>query len=267
MSTVPRLRNLQQSFFADIVRPIPSAADDDPHALVHLVRDDPPLGARGRIAIYRGMYRARLLDVLRDDFPRTAAVLGDDFTRVGEAYLDRTPSRHPSVRWVGRAFAEFLAASLNDELPGFAPDLARLEWARLEVFDDADATPLHGDDLRRVPPARWPDLEFQLIPAFRLLECRWPVHEIWSEPHPTRRQWERRSTTLRVWRQGFAVYQARVDATELLALECVKANEPFAVLCERVASTVPEERTGAIAGGLVLRWAEDGILVAREEPR
>ncbi len=266
MNAVPCLRDLQESFFDAIARP-PLGREAAPSALPRVVRERPPLDAQARIAIYREMYRARLLDILRDDFPSTAAMLGDDFLAVAEAYLDRTPSRHPSVRWVGHAFAEFLASSLSDDPPTFAPDLARLEWARLEVFDDADATPLHIDDLRRVPPGRWADLRFHLIPAFCLLEFHWPVQEIWAEPHPTQRRWGPRTTTVRVWRQGFAVYQARVDATELLALECVKANEPFAVLCERVASTVPEERAAAVAGALVLRWAEDGILVAREEPR
>ncbi|MBI3767238.1 MAG: putative DNA-binding domain-containing protein [Deltaproteobacteria bacterium] len=267
MIAMPCLRDLQESFFDAIAQPPPETEAAAPSALLRVVRERPPLDARARIAIYRGMYRARLLDVLRDDFPRTATMLGDDFLAVAEAYLDSSPSRHPSVRWVGRAFAEFLASSLSDDRPSLTPDLARLEWARLEVFDDADATPLHIDDLRHVPPGRWADLRFHLIPAFRLLECHWPVQKIWAEPHPTQRQWKSRTTIVRVWRQGFAVYQARVDATELLALECVKANEPLAVLCERIASTVPEERAAAVAGALVLRWAEDGILVAAEEPR
>ena len=72
--------------------------------LLGLVRGDSALDSRERLQIYADMYRERLVDVLREDFPRLLAALGDDeFTALACRYLARCPSTHPSVRHVGRA--------------------------------------------------------------------------------------------------------------------------------------------------------------------
>jgi hypothetical protein len=91
--------------------------------------------------IYADMYQARLLDVLRDDFPLVLAVIGDEaFCSLAGRYLARHPSEHPSVRYVGRRFTDFVAA--DETVPPFLADLARLEWARVDVFDALDGEPL-----------------------------------------------------------------------------------------------------------------------------
>src|SRR5207244_10237320 len=88
-------------------------------ALLELVEGRGRLGSTDRLGVYTEMYWARLLDVLRDDFPRVAAVLGGDrFTALAGAYLERHPSTDPSVRWVGANFADFLAEwGPVDDLP------------------------------------------------------------------------------------------------------------------------------------------------------
>jgi len=134
------LRELQARFLRSIAT-TPERSDGhgfDP-ALLELVEGRGRLGSTDRLGVYTEMYWARLLDVLRDDFPRVAAVLGADrFTALAAAYLERHPSTDPSVRWVGANFADFLAEwGPVDDLP-FLADLARLEWTRLAVFDAAD---------------------------------------------------------------------------------------------------------------------------------
>ena len=200
------LRELQARF----LRSIATAPEHgfDP-VLLELVEGRGRLGCTERLGVYAEMYRARLLDVLRDDFPRVAAVLGGDrFTALAGAYLERHPSTDPSVRWVGTDFADFLAECGPVNEHPFLADLARLEWTRLAVFDAADAVPLRLEALRAIPPSKWPRLTFHPVPALRVLRCAWPVHELWAADDPTAaaRTVRPAATVLRVWREAFTVY-------------------------------------------------------------
>jgi hypothetical protein len=256
------LRDLQARFFRAIAgSPGPSASEGFDPALVQVVAGRGRLRPADRLDIYAQMYWARLHDVLREDFPRVAALLGPErFSTVVCAYLARNPSTNPSVRHVGRGFAEFLGAS--EEAPPFLADLARLEWARLAVFDAPDAQPLRIDDLRAVAPAEWPGLTFRLVPAVQLLQSAWPVHELWAAAEEGRLPERVRpaATSIRVWRDGFMVYQASMDAREQLALMRVVRGEPFASVCAALEAVMSPEEVAREAAQLLLRWIEDGIL-------
>ncbi|MBI3801591.1 MAG: putative DNA-binding domain-containing protein [Deltaproteobacteria bacterium] len=261
------LRELQTSFFHSIASVPGGGSGNFAPKLVQVVEGRGQLGPEERINIYAQMYCARLVEVLREDFPRVAAVLGcERFERVVRTYLARHPSTHPSLRYLGRHFAAFLETWSEVVSLPFLSDLARLEWAREEVFDALDAESLRIEHLHAFSPDEWPGLRFQLIPAFQLLQSEWPVPEIWAaaaEETPTERGWERREkTAVRIWREGFAVYHSRMDATEQAALAAVRAGEPFAGICAALESLVPTEEAAPVMGSLLLRWLEDGILSA-----
>ena len=170
------LRELQSRFFDSIARlPGRSPSSFDP-ILVHYVEDHDRLEARERINIYAEMYFARLVDVLRSDFPRVAALLGcERFHEVVSQYLARYPSTHPSLRYLGRFFPEFLAGCATvADLP-LLSDLAALEWGRVEVFDALDVEPLRIEHLQNLSSEQWPTLQFRLIPALRIIRCEWQV--------------------------------------------------------------------------------------------
>lgn len=254
------LPELQRAFF----RAVTSSSGDAPAQLLDDIGGDARLDAGARLGVYARMYRARLVDVLYEDYPRVAARLGSEgFTKLAHDYVAARPSTHPSLRWFGRGFPDFLAAEIGDR-PPFLPDLARLEWTRLAVFDGPDAAPLETDALRRVPPDAWATLRLQLIPALALLRTTWPVHRIWDDDAPTvpSPSWQPAETWLRVWRQDDKVYQAGMDDTERTALACVQRGDDFATLCGALATVVSEERAAETAGGLMLRWIADGLLSA-----
>ncbi len=245
---MPSLRELQSRFFNSIARvPGGGSASFDP-GLVHLVEGRGQLGPEERINIYAHMYYARLHEVLREDFPRVAAILGcAGFGAVTRSYLACHPSTHPSLRHLGRHFTAFLDTRPEVASLPFLGDLARLEWTREEVFDALDAEPLRLEYLQSLSADEWPDLRFQLIPAFQVLQSDCCAR--------------REKTALRVWRDGFAVYHAKMDAPEQVALAGVRASEPFAVICAAFESLVPAVEAASAMGSLLLRWIEDGILI------
>lgn len=255
-----RLPELQRAFF----RAITSARADE--ALVGDVRGDDRLGAHGRLDVYARMYRARLVDVLREDYPRLALLLSEErFMTVADAYITAHPSRHPSLRWFGREFASFLDEMAPPGVPAFAADLARLEWSRLAVFDAPDTGALGMDALRRIPPEEWAGLRLDVIPAIELLALRWPVHRIWDALQPDSKtsaaEWHPEDTWLRVWRQDATIYQASMDAIERTALAHVQRGNDFAALCDGLTAMVTPEEAAPTAASLLVRWVTDGILL------
>ena len=259
------LRELQERFFHAIAR-IPTAGSKGwcgvDYTLVRLVHGDRQLGSEARLDIYAQMYYARLLDVLCEDFPRTAAVLGgDQFRDIGRAYLQSYPSTRPSLRHLGEHFASFLATRAEAATQPFLVDLARLEWVRLDVFDAADVAPLQVEHLQAIPAEEWPALRFRLIPAMQALRCDWPVHRIWAEEEPLPGEHHQPAEiVLRVWREEFSVYQACMDATEQTALVQVRAGAPFGAVCSALEPLLPAGEVAPTMGSLLLRWIQDGIL-------
>jgi hypothetical protein len=256
------LRELQLRFAAALAPEAPPADQ----TLLGLVRAGDGLGAIDRLAIYADMYRARLLDVLREDFPRTVAVLGEDaFDALGSRYLARHPSTHPSLRQVGGHLAEFLDGEAAR--PHWLADLARLEWARVEVFDAPDAEPLRLDDLRTLAPAQWPALQLRTIPACAVVDSAWPVHEIWAagagDPLDVVRP---AACCIRVWREGFSVSHAAMGEAERRVFPLLQRGEPFAALCAELAGDGDPESAAHEAGALLMRWLEDQLLARPPAP-
>jgi hypothetical protein len=253
------LPELQAAFLRAVVGddPVDAAAPND--ALSAEIAAREPLTPRERVQIYARMYGARLVDALAQDFPRVAAVLGQErFHDVAHAYVSACPSRHPSLRWFGARFPEFLTTSAVG--PEFLADLARLEWARVMVFDAPDAGLLSVDALRRVPPDAWGRVRLQVVQALEVLRVQWPVHAIWDGPAAAPPAGKAREIWLRVWRQGDGVYQAPIDVAERIALGHVRAGDDFGTLCNGLAAVMAPGEAAAVAGALVLRWIADALL-------
>lgn len=265
------LRELQARFFDSIARsPGAGSGSFDP-MLVNCVEGRDQLGAEERINIYAEMYFARLVDVLKSDFPRVAALLGcERFHEAVSQYLARYPSTHPSLRYLGRCFPRFLEDCATTVDMPFLSDLAALEWGRIEVFDALDVEPLRIEHLQNLASEEWPTLRFQLIPSLRIIQCRWPVYEIWNvteteeatamiaNVHPE-------PTVLRIWRDDFSVYHTKIDIIEQTALSCLLSDKPFAAVCAALEKVAPDGDATAMVGGLLLRWIEDGILACFSE--
>jgi hypothetical protein len=251
----PSLRELQGLFWGCISQT--PGTTRAAAALVAVTRPGPTLDREACLSIYADAYFLRLRDVLAENFPRVAALLGAErFDALALDHLRDHPSEHPSVRHVGRDLAATIAGR-PDCAPWLA-DLARLEWARLEVFDAPDSEVLGADSLRPVRVERWPTLHFHTIPALTVVRADWPVHRLWQEDAPP--DLAASPTAIRVWRAADGcVFHARMDPQELHALEHMMAAEPFAAVCAAFDGSPPAE-AGREAVALLARWLEDGIV-------
>src|SRR5208337_1064566 len=127
--------------------------------LIAGVKPDASLDSTGRIQVYADAYFLRLRDVLIEDFPTVAKILGAErFERLAQDYLRAFPSEHPSVRHLGRSMAEFI--DRQSDVPPYLGALARMEWAMIDAFDAPDVEPLTAESLREIDAAQWPALTF-----------------------------------------------------------------------------------------------------------
>jgi hypothetical protein len=221
-------------------------------ALLGMIAPGARRSAAEQLATYADMYWLRLRDVLRADFARTAALLGEVvFDEIARAYLRVRRSREPSIAHVGERFPAFLAARARAGGAPYAADLARLEWARVTAFDAPDATALALDDLRVVPAERWGELCLAAVPSLSVHALARPVQRLLDGAAGDTLPEER--TVVRVWRSGWLVFHASVGAVEERALALLGDGTTFAAICE----LYPD---AASAAALLARWLTDGIV-------
>lgn len=251
----------------------PTAPDPDT-----LVVGDGRASALERLEVYRHMYRARIVEALESQFPRVARALGaQGFAEMAGAYIGDEPSRHPSLRFVGERLPGWLELR-RAETPMLGA-LARLEWARTDLFDQADETVLTLDAIRVLPADRFAELPLALVRAHRVLTFPAGTGDLWDAlgpeatlgPPTIAGPWDARPSSdavesVVVWRQETAVYHRVLDGTERLALEHVGAGARFGSICDALLAERGEEGAIARAYTLLLTWLADGLVRAVDAP-
>jgi len=228
-----------------------------------------------RLEIYNRQYWFRLLDCFYDDYPGLRAVLGDRrFAKLAEAYLTQNPSASFSLRNLGRSLIEFLATEPHWVAPHgtLALDMARLEWAQIEAFDNEAKPPLKMDALLEIDPAR---TLLQLQPHLTLLELSHPVDEFLiqikravrlrdeasnameARPAHLRRKLKRRlkpaKVFLAVHRHNDTVFYKRLEPGAFRVLSAFRTKAALAEACQQLGA---EEGSSPDAGGKVKAWFE-----------
>jgi hypothetical protein len=239
--------------------------------LDQLVISDDRMSPVERVEVYANGYFYRLLEVLKEDYPATLAVAGDDhFHNLATGYLIDYPPTQPSIHFAGLNFAAYLATHpLRARWP-FIADLARLERATLESFHAAGAPALHAEALRALSPTEWPALTIRLHPATRLIESEWRIDTVLREVEDGR-AWtdpERDDATILVWRRDNHVYYRATEAAEREALGLANDENgvPFAAICESIASAADKnDDAAALINRLLARWLLDGLLLRTAE--
>jgi hypothetical protein len=189
-----------------------------------LVSDDDRLSAVEHLDIYADMYFYRLYDCLSEDFPKLSRRLGGaQWNNLVTDYLLDHPPSHFSLRELGRALPDFVSGhELGAEFSCLA-DLARLEWARVDVFDESDVAPLTRENLLAADPE---ERSLGLVPASRLLGLDRAVVPLWKqldelEEVPSGLHAAGEVGVVLVWRKGFAIWHRSVERDEARCLEAL----------------------------------------------
>jgi hypothetical protein len=249
--------------------------------LARVIAGDGRASAIERLDVYANMYFFRILEVLRGYFPRLLAALGDDaFHDLVTDYLLRHPSRHPSLRYVGRHLPAFVRAEGPGRARPWLAELAALEWARLDVFDRADDPLLSREALAALAPEAFAELPLALIGAHELVPARHAIELVWREAGadaapasgpaaaPSDPPLAGDGPALLVWRRGAEVFHRRLPSAEQRALALVGAGGAgagvsFGALCAALAADAgSDEEAAGQAAALLGRWLADELLRA-----
>lgn len=146
-------------------------------AAAEIAKPNDRLSSVERLEIYNRMYWFRVLDSLAEDCPGLRAVLGEKkFLRLAEAYLQKYPSRSFTLRNLPSRLEQFIREEPRWTRPHTAlcRDIARFEWAQVEVYDGGRRPLFQIEDLAGADPAK---LRLALQPYLQLLLLDYPVDD------------------------------------------------------------------------------------------
>lgn len=240
-------------------------------AVGEIVKPNDRLTSFERLEIYNRMYWFRVLDSLYEDCPGLRAVLGDRrFMRLAEAYLQKYPSRSFTLRNLPARLEKFIGEEPRWTRPHTAlcRDLARFEWAQVEVYDGAALPLFTVEHLRGADPAK---LKLSLQPYLQLLEVGYPVDDFLiaikkreallrgdASNAPTGVRAEKASKVPRPKRERCAIavhrlngriYFKRLEPAACRVLLAIRAGQPL---------------VRALAAGLPARSADGGAAMAAQ---
>jgi hypothetical protein len=215
------LRAQQEWFAAIISTPQEHPAPVDERSAARLIAPSATLSSLERIDIYRGGYHARLIECLADDYPVLQHALGEDeFEVLCRRYIAQHPSRAPSLNYFGQFMADFCRSQPLSE-PGFAADLATLEWAIVLSIHAPTADTIGFEDLSRVPNERWPSVRFRVNPSLKILHLDYPANAYLQAFRqgkdavvPTARR-----TSVAVYRTGRSVWRLELEPAMVTLVE------------------------------------------------
>ena len=244
-----------------ILRPLTGSDRIPPKTDAEFIKSSDRLSSAERLEIYSRSYWFRVLDTLYDDFPGLRAVLGRRaFHRLSRAYLANCPSQSFTLRNLGSRLEEWLER--NPQYAGnrqaLALDMARLEWAHIEAFDNAAEKVLGPEDLLDLGP----NFRAGLQPYIRLLVLRYPVDDLRIHLKTRVRRLKAEQVFLAVHRLDFTVYYRRIAAEEYRLLTALREGQPIGTAIRLAFENSPastEEQRSMLEKWFAL-WAELGWL-------
>lgn len=131
------------------------------------------------IEVYRSDYRARLTEVLGENYEAFWSVVGDEeFFKISLEFIARNTSTSYDLGDYGKNFPEFLKNhQLSRDFP-FLYDLTCFERAFLKIFHSA---PEMGLEKEKIETFRdLPNAKFSFIDPLYFLESKYSIYKIWE---------------------------------------------------------------------------------------
>ncbi len=237
-----------------------------------VVLPSPTLEPLERLGIYSRMYTLRLEACVESDYPVLLHAMGrEPFDAIVRRYVRLHPSRNPNLNRYGSRLPGLLARQRTLPRRRFLVDLARLERAVAEVFDETRAEAADPSALRNLPPERWARVTFAAIPALRLLEFSYPANAYFravkEDRHPAiprpRRSW------VAIYRKDDVVWRRDLDLPMFEVLRALLRGRPLASALDgclrrtRIAPEALRRQSTAWFG----EWVQEGLFARIVAPR
>ena len=219
-----------------------------------------------RVGVYHGMYLMRMEEALETDYPVIRYHLGDhQFSHLVREYVQRYPSTSHTLNRLGDHLPQFFLDEADWPQASFLHDLARLELAMTQVFDEEESPVLGVEELERVEPEAWETARLHPIAAFRLLSSKHAVipnlvafHEDRPSPSP-----RRRASWVALYRRDFSVLRLELGRAEHDLLRALVEGAPLGeALTSASASKSPRQQAKVFRW--FRTWISEGLFTAIE---
>jgi hypothetical protein len=244
-------------------RLVPRAASD----LGAVVLPSRSLTSIERLEIYAHMYFARLIEIMEAEYPTTRQILGThEFAVACRRFVARNPSRSRTLGSLSAKFPKFLARSLpRGHRNGLAIDVARIERAMEDVFDERRAEPMTAGEFAAIGADHWDRVRLSVTPALRLLKLRYPANDYMNAvrggskpriPKP-------RATFAIVYRRRYSVFRRDQEPEQFKLLAALASGR---VLAAAVRASIggrsgSADRLAVKLGAWFREWAAAGVFV------
>ncbi len=240
-----------------------------------------------RLEIYNRQYWFRIRQCFYEDYLGLRAILGDKkFERLADEYLSKFPSQSYTLRNLGSRLVKFLQAEPRWTKPKtqLALDLARLEWAHIEAFDNEARPSLKMEDLTGVDAAK---IRLKLQPHLTLLKLENVVDDflielkknsgLRSEASNAMEQNQRRKKAqkahalkrqtnfLAVHRYKDAIYYKQLEPGQFLLLSELRGGATLEKSVAKLVSLKISGDLGARVGKWFANWAALGWFCGLED--
>jgi hypothetical protein len=213
-----------------------------------------------RLDIYRRGYALRLVEALANDFPGLLALLGEAaFAGMARGYIARHPSRHYSLRWLGRQLGDHLDAYAEPLVAG----MAHFDWAVALAFDAPDAPIMGLADLLALPAPAWESFGLRFAPGASVITAdavtgdlrRAVLHSEVARPLPTGLL-----VPWLIWRQGEEVQYRALPPDEASALADMREGLTFDRMCGTLARDFHDEDPARRGAEMLQDWFVRGLV-------
>jgi len=272
---------LQRLMAGTVMRPLTTDGDMRPRwrdgqsmkkVAAGFIKPNDRLTSFERLEIYNRQYWYRIKDCFFDDYTGLKAILGEErFERLALVYLEQFPSESFTLRNLGRRLVKFLEANPRWTRPLQKPalDMARLEWAHIEAFDNEAKPRLEVDSLLGADPNA---VRLGLQPYLTLLELGYELDSLllklkqgdglrneasnaMTRRRPGRnrdlkRHLRTKTIYLAVHRHNETVYYKRLQPGQFQLLSALRAGATLTEACETLVET------GDLDAGKIKNWFE-----------
>jgi len=253
---MPSLTALQQWLFAVATHPDSAAAGvaAQSRTLEEIVKTNAIASPLERVGIYHQSYFSRLEECLADDYPAVKYALGDAaFAQLCRDYATAWPSKGTNLNVFGVHLVEFLEERAM--ATSFVSELARLEWAIVDVLHSPSADSFSTSDLSSLPSDRLEAVRFAPSPSVRLLSCEYPVNQYFQDylDDARPRLPAKTGSFVLVARQGYRIRRLELQPNQATVLRRLLSGEPLGASLSGIVSD-----EGVVASWF-RDWTERGI--------
>lgn len=221
-----------------------------------------------RLQIYRNNIFITLTEALKQVYPQTLRLVGEDFfVAVAREYLCTHPSPSGSLDYFGEHYPGFLATFPAVAAIPYLTEMAEFEWAHHVSYhaEGVDSDVIHYSRLQEIPVEKYDDLQFRLHPSVQLCLFQYPIMSIWRYCQSEESEREEvlnlpsgnSSECILMLRQHYDVTISPLTQGEYALLSHLQNGQTFSKSCDLALAEEPE----LLIPSLIQQYCSSGVIV------